>query len=231
MVDLMNVDELRRQLDVLLEGRASALAERDQAEANADAARNRSPEVADLDVRLHLGEIDAKTAAKQRAQITKAIETAEAEAERWVGLVEGLDRRALDQAAALAEAIEAAARPAVMEASRERATAQAALDAAEERLAAAEAALSEAVEDGREVTIDARAALGLVDHDARYRAGNFRRAALRVAENGGSFEEAMREGAHQGRLTGRREREEVERLVRAAIAAREERVRSTEALA
>jgi hypothetical protein len=175
----MGADELRRQLDVLLEGRATALAERDQAEANADAARNRSSEIADVDVRLHLGELDPKAAEKQRREITQAIETADAEAERWRGVVEGLDRRCLDQAEVLAEAIEAAARGPVMEAAREHTAAQATLAAAEEKLAAAEAAHAEAVEDGREVTIDTREALGLVDHDARTRSGNFRQAAAR----------------------------------------------------
>jgi hypothetical protein len=57
---------MRAELDVLLEKRASALAERDQAETAAAAARNRSSELADLQTRVHLGELTAEEAERRK---------------------------------------------------------------------------------------------------------------------------------------------------------------------
>jgi hypothetical protein len=54
------VDELRAGLETLLEKRSAALAERDQAEANAAAARNRTSEIADLESRRRLGSLVAR---------------------------------------------------------------------------------------------------------------------------------------------------------------------------
>jgi hypothetical protein len=224
------VEELRAELDVLIEKRASALAERDQADADAAAARNRSSEIADLETRVHLAEISAEHAAELRKDLVAAIEQAEAEAERWAGVVEGIDRRVLDQADTIAAEYERTADVPRQEAAQALAAAQAALAAAQRRYEAAEAIFQSAREDGAELVEDAREAVGLVDREQRTRARAFINAAVRAARGGAPREVALYQGGLRGQIRTRRDQQQLEKELAAAYAARAERLGSSEAV-
>lgn len=225
----MSVDELRAELDALIERRRELTPMLDDARdkldgAEAAAAENRR----EARTRQALGELTADELSGEEKALDDRLAALRDEVGRLDDAREGIGDRILAKADEIAAEIEGMAAAPRHEAASALATARAALAVAETRYNAADAAYREAVEDGREVFDDAREAIGLHDQEQRTRARAFINAAVRAAQAGASRETALYEGGLRGEVRTRRDREALERELGSAYAARDERLAAPE---